>query len=58
MKGKGKGILAEPTAEEKKLALEQEMEKKRKIQSILRQRQSDPPGLEKGDPKTMKQLKL
>lgn len=49
MKGKGKGITIEPTAEEKKMALEVEMEKMQ-IQNILRQRQSDPPGLEKGHP--------
>ncbi|CAI9290318.1 unnamed protein product [Lactuca saligna] len=49
-KGKGKGISVEPTIEEKKAALEKEMERQRKIQSILRQRQSDLPGMEKGDP--------
>lgn len=50
VKGKGKGINVEPNAEEKKIPLENETEKQRKIQSILSQRQSDPPGLEKGDP--------
>lgn len=45
-----KGFLSEPTIKEKKRALEKEMERQRQIQSILRQRQSDPPILENGDP--------
>ena len=31
LKRKGKGVLVQPTAEKKKLALEQEIEKQRKI---------------------------
>lgn len=49
-KGKGKGISSELSKEEKKSALEAEMEKQRHIQSILRQHASDPLGLNKGDP--------
>lgn len=47
---KGNGIFIEPTAEEKKAAIEKEMDKQRQIQLILRQRANDPPGLHKGDP--------
>lgn len=45
-----KGVVIEPTTEENKLALEQEIEKQRKIQSILRQRENDPTSIDKGDP--------
>lgn len=50
MKVKGKGIHTNSTEEEKKIALEKEMDRQRQIHSILRQRRGDPPGLEKGDP--------
>ncbi|CAI9285209.1 unnamed protein product [Lactuca saligna] len=46
----GKGVVVEPTAEEKKATIEKEIEKQRHIQSILQHRASDPPGLDKGDP--------
>lgn len=36
MKNKGKGIYIEPTAEEKKVVVEKELEKQRKNKSILR----------------------
>lgn len=39
----------ELTLEEKKVAIEAEIEKQRQIQSILDQRENDPPGMEKGD---------
>lgn len=42
--------MVEPTVEEKKAAVEKEIEKQRHIQSIIQQRASDPPSLEKGDP--------
>lgn len=38
--------MFEPTEEEKKVEIEKKIEKQRKIQSILRQKQSNPPGLE------------
>lgn len=44
-----KGIMKELTEEEKKENLEKEIEKQRQINSISRQRQGDPPGLDKGD---------
>lgn len=50
MQGKGKGIMTNPSKEGKKDSLETEIERQRQIQSILRQRQGDPLGLEKGDP--------
>lgn len=50
LENKGKGIKIDPSEEDKKKALEKEMEKQRQINSILRQRHADPTGLEKGDP--------
>lgn len=50
LKNKGKCISVEPTKEEKKAAVEEETERQRQIQSILRQRANDLPGLDKGDP--------
>ncbi|CAI9303072.1 unnamed protein product [Lactuca saligna] len=50
MLNKGKGIPTEPTKKEKKIAIEQEIEKQRQIQNILYQRANDPPGLNKRDP--------
>lgn len=47
---KGKGIEIATTEEEKKKNLEMEIERQQHINNILRQRQSDPPGLNKGDP--------
>ncbi|CAI9263336.1 unnamed protein product [Lactuca saligna] len=49
MKNKGKGVSLEPTVEEKNNVVEKEIEKQRKIQSILRQRANNPPGIDKGD---------
>ncbi|CAI9300260.1 unnamed protein product [Lactuca saligna] len=49
-KGKRKGIYTDPTEEEKYITLEKEIERHRNIQSMLRQREADPPGLRKGDP--------
>lgn len=49
-KSKGKGISVEFLKEEKKATIEAEMEKQIHIQSILRLRANDPPGLDKGDP--------
>ena len=50
MKNKGKGISTKPTADEKKVVVEKEMEWQRQIQSILRQLENDPHGLDKGYP--------
>ncbi|KAL7612549.1 hypothetical protein Lser_V15G06652 [Lactuca serriola] len=48
--GKGKGILYEKSKEEKKAEAEAELERMRQVQSIMRQRASDPPSMNKGDP--------
>ena len=47
---KRKGIEITPYEEEKRKNLEMEMERQRQINNILRLRQNDPPGLNKGDP--------
>lgn len=53
MQNTGKGIFTEPSVDKKKAAIEKEMEKQRQIQSILRQRENDPPyrsfGCNRGD---------
>lgn len=49
-KDKRKGVHVELSAEEKKKLQELEMEKLRRLNSIMRQRVNDPPGLNKGDP--------
>ncbi|KAL7607148.1 hypothetical protein Lser_V15G19426 [Lactuca serriola] len=49
MVGKGKGILYEKSKEEKKVEAEAELERMRQVQSIMRQRASDPPTMNKGD---------
>lgn len=49
--GKGKMILIEKSKEELKAEVEAEMDRQRKIQSIIRLRENDPPGMGKGDPK-------
>lgn len=49
----GKKVIIEISKEERKADIEAEMEKQRQIQSILRHRQSDPPHLNKGDPKKL-----
>ncbi|CAI9281407.1 unnamed protein product [Lactuca saligna] len=46
----GKGKEIEPSVEEKKKDQEAEIEMQRQINNIIRQRQNDPPSLEKGDP--------
>ena len=48
--GKEKGILYEKLKEEKKFEAEAELERMRQVQSIMRQRASDPPTMNKGDP--------
>ncbi|KAL7587313.1 hypothetical protein Lser_V15G40383 [Lactuca serriola] len=48
--GKGKGILYEKSKEELKADAEAELERMRQVQSIMRQRASDPPSMNKGDP--------
>ncbi|CAI9302926.1 unnamed protein product [Lactuca saligna] len=48
--GRGKGILYEKSKEELKADAEAEMERMRQVQSIMRQRASDPPSMNKGDP--------
>ena len=48
--GKGKGILYEKSKEEIKADAEVELERMRQVQSIMRQRASDPPLMNKGDP--------
>ncbi|KAL7602722.1 hypothetical protein Lser_V15G16687 [Lactuca serriola] len=48
--GKGKGILYEKSKEEIKADAEAELERMRQVQSIMRQRASDPPSMNKGDP--------
>ncbi|XP_052619606.1 uncharacterized protein LOC128125976 [Lactuca sativa] len=48
--GKGEGIAYEKSKEEKKAEAEAEMERLRQVQSIMRQRVSDPPTMNKGDP--------
>ncbi|KAL7604851.1 hypothetical protein Lser_V15G19577 [Lactuca serriola] len=48
--GKGKGILYEKSKEEVKADAEAELERMRQVQSIMRQRASDPPSMNKGDP--------
>ncbi|KAL7591219.1 hypothetical protein Lser_V15G33877 [Lactuca serriola] len=48
--GKGKGILYEKSKEELKVDAEAELERMRQVQSIMRQRASDPPSMNKGDP--------
>lgn len=50
LESKGTGIKVTRSEEDKKKALEKEIEKQRQIKNIVRQRQGDPPGLEKGDP--------
>ncbi|CAI9285963.1 unnamed protein product [Lactuca saligna] len=47
---KGKGVKITLSEEEKKKKLKMEIERQTQINSILRQRQNDPPGLHKGDP--------
>lgn len=47
---KWKTIVVEKSKEEKKVEVEAEMEKQRVIQSIMRLRASDPPGMNKGGP--------
>lgn len=47
---KGKGLEVILSEEKKKKRLEMEIERQRQINSILRQRQHDPLGLNKGDP--------
>ncbi|KAL7609165.1 hypothetical protein Lser_V15G10960 [Lactuca serriola] len=48
--GRGKGILYEKSKDELKADAEAEMERMRQVQSIMRQRASDPPSLNNGDP--------
>lgn len=52
-KDKGKGVLVKKTKEENKVEVEAEIELQRHIQSILRLRASDPPGMEKGHPRKL-----
>lgn len=56
LQDKGNVILIEQSEEEKKRLQAAELERQRKINSILRQRENDPSGLNKGDQKTKEEF--
>lgn len=56
--GKGKEILIGKSKEEKQAEIKAEMERQRVIHNILRKRENDPHGMNKGDPRKHYSMKL